>query len=165
LPQKFQILLVDDSPTDAQIFETALKQASARPQVYWVATGREALEFLRQQGRFEEVGAVDIVILDLHLNGEDGMEVLKEIKADPDLCWKPVIMLSSSISQNDIDLAYSLGVNAYFRKPMTLDSYVEQIRVLIQHWLDLAQLPSLERRTHRQHLAENLDAVAGETGI
>ena len=74
-------------------------------------------------------------------------------------------MLSSSTSQNDIDLAYSLGVNAYFRKPMTLDSYVEQIRVLIPHWLDLAQLPSPGRPADRKRSGTSLDAVAGETGI
>ena len=157
---QFQILLVDDSQTDAQIFEAALRQASARAQAYWVATGRECLDFLRQQGRFEDVGTVEIVVLDLHLGSEDGMDVLKEIKSDPDLCWKPVIMLSSSASQNDIDLAYSLGVNAYFRKPMTLDSYVEQLRVLIQHWFDLAQRPSAGYRRQLRTEPKRLEKLA-----
>ena len=155
--QTFQILLVDDSQTDAHIFETALKQASARASVYWVASGEEALQFLRQQGRFEGLASVQIVVLDLHLDSEDGLDVLREIKSDPDLSRKPVIVLTSSTWQDDIDLAYSLGANAYFRKPITLESYVEQLRVLAHHWLDLAQLPSSARRTLRRAIASEAD--------
>jgi chemotaxis family two-component system response regulator Rcp1 len=142
----FEILLVDDNQSDAQIFEAALQEASARARVYWVATGQEALDFLRRRTRFEDVGSVRIVVLDLHLAAEDGVEVLREIKTDPDLNRTPVIMLTSSMSQDEIDLAYSLGANAYFRKPITLQSYVEILRTLAQHWLDLAHLPSAARR-------------------
>ncbi len=143
--EPFHILLVDDSQADADVFETALKQASARARVYWVATGEEALDFLRQRGRFAGVGPVQIVILDLHLPGQDGLTILRAIKSDPDLSRKPVIMLTSSTSQDEIDLAYSLGANAYFRKPMSLESYMEVVDILTQHWLDLAQLPSAGR--------------------
>lgn len=89
MEQPFQIL--DDNQSDAGIFEAALKQAAARARVYWVATGEEALDFLRQRGRFEGVGPVQIVVLDLHLPGQGGLTILRAIKSDPDLNRKPVI--------------------------------------------------------------------------
>jgi CheY-like chemotaxis protein len=144
LPQ-FQILLVDDLQSEAQIFGTALEEASVRARVYWVATGSEAMDFLNQRGRFEDVGTVKIVILDLHLEEEDGFSILREMKASPQLSRKPVIMLSSSTNQSEIDLAYSLGANAFFRKPVSLASYIDLVQVLSKHWLDLAQLPSCGR--------------------
>ena len=144
--EAFDILLVDDNQIEAQIFETAMREASTRARIYWVSTGKEALEFLRQQGRFEGVGSIHIVVLDRRLGGDDGMDVLREIKTDPDISRTPVIMLTSSKSQDDIDLAYSLGANAYFRKPVSLGSYIDQLRTLAQHWLDMAELPSGTRR-------------------
>jgi CheY-like chemotaxis protein len=146
--EQYQILLVDDSRSDAQIFEAALKEASPRARVYWVETGKEALEFLRQRGRFQGVGSVRVVILDLHLQSEDGLSILRDIKSDPHLNRKPVVLFTSEVSQDEIDLAYSLGANAYFRKPITLESYIEHVRVLAQHWLDVVQLPSDHHRPH-----------------
>lgn len=116
------ILLVDDNAVDAQIFQSALRQGSSRAQVYWVASGEEALDFLRQRRRFENVGPVKIVVLDLHLPGHDGFEILRQIKSDPSLSRIPVIMFTSGTAQNEIDLAYSLGANAYFKKPATLET-------------------------------------------
>lgn len=144
MPQ-FQILLVDDLKSDAQIFETSLQEAGARTAVYWVSQGFEALDFLHQRGRFQQVGQVKLVVLDLHLGEEDGLSVLRDIKASPDLSRIPVVMLSSSTDQAEIDLAYSLGANAFFRKPISLASYIDLVQVLTKHWLDLAQLPSPAR--------------------
>lgn len=156
--QSFHILLVDDNQVEAEIFEEAMQQASARARIYWVATGKEALDFLRRQGRFDNVGPIQIVILDRHLGSEDGLDILREIKTDPDLTRTPVIMLTSSSSQNDVDLAYSLGANAYFRKPVSLETYVEQLRTLAQHWLDMAALPSpVRKRTSGENIEERDD--------
>lgn len=166
LPQ-FQILLVDDLKSDAQIFETALQESGSRAGVYWVGTGSEAMQFLHRRGRFEEVGPVKMVVLDLHLQEEDGLSVLREIKATPDLSRMPIIMLSSSTDQAEINLAYSLGANAFFRKPVSLASYIDLVQVLTKHWLDLAQLPSFgasslaegaerSRRVSRQEVPDKL---------
>lgn len=140
------ILLVEDNPADARIFETALRDASSRARTYWIASGEEALDFLEQRGRFEKIGPVKIVVLDLNLPGQGGLETLKRIKRDPNVSAIPVIVLSSTMSQAEIDLGYSLGANAFFQKPITLERYIELVRVLAQHWLDLARLPALGRR-------------------
>ncbi len=164
-PQRFEILLVEDNPADANIFETALRQASTRARAYWVATAAEAMDFLRQKGRFEGMPPVKIVILDAHLPGQDGFDILRQIKSDPDLNRKPVIMLTSSMLQDEIDLAYSLGANAYFRKPMTLESCVEQVRIIAQHWLDLAQLPDAGRSPRRSASTGGVVWREGEEGL
>ena len=106
------ILLVDDDAADARIFERALGEASSRARTYWVATGDEAVQFLHQRGRFQKTGPVKIVVLDLHLPGQGGLETLKQIKSDPNLSLTPIIVLSTSDWQSEIDLAYSLGANA-----------------------------------------------------
>ncbi|HEX4807898.1 MAG TPA: response regulator [Bryobacteraceae bacterium] len=138
----FQILLVDDNPADAHIFEVALKDASTRVMLYWVASAREALDFLHQRGRFLDIGPTRIVVLDLNLPRIDGFGVLEQIKANPATRQTPVIIFTSSTAPEDVNKAYALGANAYFTKPMTLDSYVNKLRILVQHWLDLAELPS-----------------------
>lgn len=122
-----------------------MREGSSRAKIYWVATGEEALDFLLQRKRFENIGPIRIVVLDAHLPGLDGFDVLRQIKSDPNLSRVPVILLSGATEHDEIDLAYSLGANACFKKPATLDSYVELLRIVVQHWLDLAQLPTAGR--------------------
>jgi two-component system, chemotaxis family, response regulator Rcp1 len=138
----FDILLIDDSAADARIFQEALRQASTRARAYWVATGEEAIDFLAQQGRFVDVRPVRLVVLDINMPGQDGMETLRRIKSSPMLNRVPVVLFSSSRDREEIDLAYSLGANAYFSKPISLEHYIDKVRILVQHWLDLAELPS-----------------------
>lgn len=140
--QKFDILLVDDSAADAQIFRSALEEGKIRALVYWVATGHEALEFLRKSGRFHDVGHPNVVLLDVNLPGENGFNILRSIKTDADLNRTPVLMFSTSSTQQDVDLAYSLGANSYFKKPHSLEAYVDFVRTIVRYWLDLARLPS-----------------------
>lgn len=139
---RFDILLVDDSPADAKIFQEALLEASARASVYWVASGEEALEFITQQGRFQGVGPVKLIVLDLNMPGMDGIEILRRMKMNPTVSRLPVVLLSSSRSPEEVDLAYSLGANVYFSKPLSLENYIQKIKVMVQHWLDFAELPS-----------------------
>jgi CheY-like chemotaxis protein len=138
----FEILLIDDSPADAKIFEEALREACSRAHAYWVASGEEALDFLTQQGRFSGVGSVKLVILDLNMPGIDGFNTLRRIRDNASISYIPIVVFSSAKAQEQVDLAYSLGANAYFSKPLSLERYIEKIRVLVQHWLDLAELPS-----------------------
>jgi two-component system, chemotaxis family, response regulator Rcp1 len=95
---QFQILLVDDAESDAQAFQESLKEVATRARAYWVTSGKEAIEFLHQRGRFEAVGTVQLVALDLHLPSEDGFSILRSIRGNPALSRTPVVMLSSSNS-------------------------------------------------------------------
>jgi CheY-like chemotaxis protein len=139
---RFDILLVDDSPADAKIFQESLLEVSARVRVYWVATGEEALEYLHQQGRFRGMGPIKMVLLDLNMPGLDGLETLRRIKGNPALSRIPVVVFSSSRAPQEVDRAYSLGANAFFSKPLSLENYVQKAGILVQHWLDYAELPT-----------------------
>jgi CheY-like chemotaxis protein len=136
-----QVLLVEDSRAEAEIFQKALELASTRVRAYWVASGGEALEFLEQKGRFSGVSPIRIVVLDLNLPDLTGFEVLQRIRADPSNNRYVTVVFSSSTNRRDIDAAYAFGANAYFAKPMSMELYVAKVRVLIEYWLDLAELP------------------------
>lgn len=141
-PPGYEILLVDDSAADAKIFQESLAEASTRARVFWVSSGEDALQFLNQEGRFFGVGPVKLVVLDVNMPGMDGIETLRRIKSNPVANRIPVILLSSSRATEEVDLAYSIGANVYFSKPLSLENYVQKVRVLVQHWLDFAELPS-----------------------
>jgi two-component system, chemotaxis family, response regulator Rcp1 len=137
-----QILLVDDNPSDSHLFQTALEEVSSRVKVYWVASGEEALEYVEQRGRFQDVGEVDVVVLDLSLPGMDGFEVLRRLRKSDAARYKPVIVLSGSKAIRDVNLAYSLGANSYIAKSMSFESYTESVSLLVRYWLDTVQLPA-----------------------
>lgn len=97
------------------------------------------MEFLEQKDRFSGLSPVKIVVLDLNLPDLAGFEVLKRIR--PSNNRYVTVVFSSSTDRLDIEVAYSLGAKAYFAKPMTMELYVAKVRVLIERWLDLAELP------------------------
>jgi CheY-like chemotaxis protein len=145
---RFDILLVDDSPADAKIFQEALLEVSARVRLYWVGTGEEALDFLTQQGRFRGIGPVKMVVLDLNMPGLDGIETLRRIKMNPSISRIPAVVFSSSRAPQEVDRAYATGANAFFSKPLSLENYVQKAGILVRHWLDYAELPTpVEART------------------
>lgn len=139
---QFDILLVDDNAADAKLFQAALLESASRASAYWVSSGEEALEFLYQKGRFVQASPVKLVILDLNMPGMDGIETLRRIKTSSYMHRIPVVLLSSARNIATVDLAYSLGANAFFSKPLSLDHYIAKVRILVEHWLDFAELPS-----------------------
>jgi len=142
-PSKFQILLVEDSEADARLFEDALHKAAPRVKLYWVATAEEGLEYLRQEKRFEGAGPVNLIVSDLNLSGMDGTEFLAAVKRDAALKSTPLVVYSGSSSARDINLCYALRANSYLVKPMTLDTMVDHIKVLVHYWLEVVSLPAL----------------------
>lgn len=141
--QRFNILLVDDSPSDARLFEMALREVAPRVSLYWVATGEEALEALHRSERLRGILGVDIVILDLNLPPTNGLTVLQRIKEDEKLVAQPVVVMSSSSDPDEIRRSYQLGANAYHVKPMTLEGTQELLRCIARYWLDMARLPKM----------------------
>lgn len=140
-PQRFNILLVDDSEADARLFELALREVAPRVTLYWVATGDEALEAVQGGDRFKDVLGIDIVVLDLNMPKMGGFQVLEKLKASNTLV--PVIVLSSSRSVNDVERAYQMGANSYLVKPMTIEGLHDLVRGISRYWLELAKLPAL----------------------
>jgi two-component system response regulator len=136
----FNILLIDDSEAEAKLFESALHEVAPRLKLYWVATAKEGLEYLRQEGRFQGTGPVNIVVCDLNLPATNGFDFAAQMKKDAALTPIPLIVYSASQEPHDIYRAYSLGVNSYLVKAMTLDMVIQQLELLVKYWFDTVML-------------------------
>jgi len=132
------ILLVEDNAGDVRLTREALREADVRVELVAVPDGEQALAFLRDP---REAPRPDLVLLDLNLPKKNGLEVLDEIKADPELRSTPVIMLTTSASARDVAAAYDRGVNCYVVKPLELDDFTGLVQAIDQFWLDVARLP------------------------
>lgn len=136
------ILLVEDNPLDAKATFNAAKKLQMAGEIQVVSDGQEALDHLRANAGRNRPG---LVLLDLNLPGKDGHDVLREIRADPNLRSIPVVVLTSSSEDRDINSAYSLGANAYVTKPSDLDGWLQVISTINDFWLSVVQLPNGDR--------------------
>jgi len=136
-----QILLVEDSPSDAKLTLAALKMAKVVNQVSHVEDGVEAMEFLRRQGKFTQAERPDLILLDLNLPRKDGREVLEELKADPDFQMIPVVILTTSQAEQDIIRSYKLHANCYITKPVNFERFLEVVQSIENFWLTVVELP------------------------
>ncbi|MBI5693151.1 MAG: response regulator [Verrucomicrobia bacterium] len=137
-PSPIEILLVEDSPQDAELTLRALRNASLVNRIHLARDGVEALDFLFCEGphatrRIED--APKVVLLDLKLPRLDGLEVLRRLKGDPRTKAIPVVVLTSSREQNDVVASYQLGVNSYIVKPVDFERFSAAVRELGLYWL------------------------------
>jgi chemotaxis family two-component system response regulator Rcp1 len=142
-----QILLAEDSVTDAELTREAFLGAHVANEIHHVLDGDEAVQFVRRAGRFAHAPRPDLILLDLNLPRRDGREVLAEIKADPDLRRIPVIVLTTSDAPQDITAAYNQHVNAYIKKPVDLEQFIHAIRSIEEFWLVVVRLPQRQTET------------------
>lgn len=136
------VLLVEDNPGDVELFRLAFEEARLPGELHLVTDGAEALTFLRDVGGTGKPPSIDIIVLDLDLPEVHGMEVLEEIRADPSLHRTPVLILSTSGSDDDINEAYDLGANAYLTKPMEFDDTLALVDALDSFWFAVTELPT-----------------------
>lgn len=136
-----EILLIEDSPGDVRLTREALRESKMATHLSVVGNGVDAMDFLRRAGKYADAPNVDLVILDLNLPKKDGRQVLEEIKSDPDLKEKPVVIFTTSSAETDIRKSYDLHANCYVTKPMELDRYMQVMRVIDEFWLSTVQLP------------------------
>jgi CheY-like chemotaxis protein len=141
-----EILLVEDSLPDIRLTERALKHGGLPNHVSVARNGVEAMAFLRREDRFECAPRPDLILLDLGLPKMSGIEVLAEIKVDPDLKRIPVVVLTSSDAEEDVASAYDLQVNAYTKKPVDMDEFTSAIRAIVDFWLGLVILCGREQK-------------------
>jgi two-component system, chemotaxis family, response regulator Rcp1 len=144
MPQKVEVidvLLVEDDPGDVLLIQEAFADNKLRNQLHHVSDGVEALAFLRREGASADVPQPDLVLLDLNLPGIDGRQVLARMKSDPDLRRIPVVVLTTSPSEDDIIHAYDQHVNSYIRKPVDLDRFLQVLRAIDDYWLGSVSLP------------------------
>ena len=145
LGRPVQILLVEDSPSDAAMTIEAMHEGRISNQVHVATDGEVAMAFLRRQGAYAESPRPDMILLDLNLPRMDGREVLREVKNDPDLKTIPVIVLTTSAAEADILKSYELYANAYVTKPVAFDAFLAAVRGIEDFWLALVHLPLLKK--------------------
>ncbi|MFC1478584.1 response regulator [Candidatus Margulisiibacteriota bacterium] len=126
--QPIDILLVEDNPGDVLLTEEAFKEEKLCNNIHVAKDGEEAMKFLRKKGKYSNAPHPDLVLLDLKLPGKNGWEVLKEIKADPELKSIPVVVLTASEKDEDVIKSFDLHATSYLSKPVTLYSFVDVIR-------------------------------------
>ncbi len=139
------ILLVEDNPGDARLAKEALKDSKLQNNLFIVGDGVEAMEFLRQQGKYAKVPRPDLILLDLNLPKKDGREVLEEIKTDRSLKLIPVVILTISQAEEDILRTYELHANCFITKPIDLDQFMKVVKSIEDFWLTIVKLPPVEK--------------------
>lgn len=137
-----EILLVEDSPSDADLTVEALGDGKVLNNLHWVEDGVEALAFLRRQGKYSDAPRPDLILLDLNLPKKDGRQVLAEIKIDPQLKLIPVVVLTTSAAERDILKTYELNANCYVTKPIDLEQFISVVKLIEMFWLAVVKLPS-----------------------
>lgn len=136
-----EILLIEDSPSDADLAREALGQGKILNNLHFVEDGVEAIDFLRRRGLYSAAPRPDLILLDLNLPKKSGVEVLEEIKTDTDLKLIPVVILTTSAAQEDILKSYSLHANCYITKPVDFVQFTRVVKLIEEFWLAVVQLP------------------------
>lgn len=136
-----EVLLVEDSPTDALLTREALHEGNVPHNLHVVADGIEALAFLKRRDCYADVPRPDLILLDLNLPRKDGRELLTDVKRDPDLRHIPVIVLTTSLAEDDVQRAYGCYANCYIVKPVDFTRFAEVVRSIESFWFSLVVLP------------------------
>ena len=136
-----EILLVEDSPGDVRLTREALKDAKMHINLHVASDGIEAMAFLNREEEYSDVPRPDLILLDLNLPRKDGRQVLEEIKVNPALMTIPIVILTTSASEEDVLRSYRLHANCYISKPVDLDGFLKVIKSIDNFWLSIVKLP------------------------
>jgi CheY-like chemotaxis protein len=134
------ILLVEDNPADVEIARRALRETGGAVELIVVRDGQEALDYLLRRDR-DGWRSPDLILLDLNMPRLNGLEVLRQVRANAELAGVPVIVLTTSDRPEDVQQTYAAGATSYIEKPQDFGRFVEVLRTLRQYWLDTARLP------------------------
>ncbi|WP_375497765.1 response regulator [uncultured Jatrophihabitans sp.] len=139
--EPLEVLLVEDDPADVMIAQEALRAGKVNTRLAIVSDGVEAMAYLRREGGYADVERPDLVLLDLNLPRKSGQEVLAEVKADPLLRSIPVVVLTTSASEEDIARSYESYANVYVTKPVDFDHFTAVVKQIDSFFSQVAKLP------------------------
>ncbi|MDE1901549.1 MAG: response regulator [Alphaproteobacteria bacterium] len=135
------ILLVEDSEDDYEATMRAFHKSNMRNPVKWCRSGQIALDYLHSEGKKNTGELPGVILLDLNMPGLDGRKTLGFIKADAVLRRIPVIVLTTSSDERDVNDCYQMGANTYIQKPVSFDGLIDAIKQLKEYWFEIALLP------------------------
>lgn len=146
MPDALRIVVADDDEDDRMLIEEALEESRLKNPVDFCVDGIDLLEYLGREGRWSDLdsGLPGLILLDLNMPRMDGRTALKRIKADERLRRIPVVILTTSKSEEDIIRTYGLGVNSFITKPVTFDGLLEIVQALTHYWFEIVALPPEE---------------------
>ena len=137
----FHILLIEDDPADAGLVKRAVRDGKLLCSLDHVRDGEEALAYLRHEGAFAETRRPDLILLDLNMPRMDGRETLRQIKGDDALKTIPVVVLTTSDVERDIEASYLLGANSFVTKPLDVQDFFRIVSALGDYWFSVVKLP------------------------
>ncbi|MCC7158769.1 MAG: response regulator [Ignavibacteria bacterium] len=141
IPRSLHILLVEDNEGDVRLIREAFSESKIEKNFSVATDGEDALNFLHAKAQYSARIKPDIILLDINLPKKNGFEVLEKIKTDPALRKIPVIMLSSSSSEEHVTKSYDLNANCYVTKPVDFDEYTKAVKIIEDFWFQMAKLP------------------------
>ena len=136
------VLLVEDNPDHAELAQRALRKGAPDAQVVWSKDGQEALDLLARCRNGGKESRPDLVLLDIQMPKVSGYEVVRTIKADPELRTIPVVMMTTSDQSQDVAICYEAGANSYVTKPVSFTELIQRIESVKLYWLLTNRLPS-----------------------
>jgi CheY-like chemotaxis protein len=138
------ILMADDDCDDRLMAEDAMRESRLGNTFRCVEDGQELMDYLTRRGRYalQDAPRPGLILLDLNMPRKDGRQALKEIKSDPDLRRIPVVILTTSKTEEDVLRSYDLGANSFITKPVTFDRLVDIVRTLGNYWFEIVKLPA-----------------------
>jgi CheY-like chemotaxis protein len=142
--QSITIVVADDDPDDRMLMRDALAESRLANRLQFVQDGEELMDYLHHRGIYAEPESSPrpgLILLDLNMPKKGGREVLGEIGADSSLRRIPVVVMTTSRSEEDIDCSYDLGANSYITKPVTFSALVELTKTFTRYWFDIVALP------------------------
>jgi CheY-like chemotaxis protein len=139
--ESIDILMVEDDEGDVLMTREAFEHYKIRNRLHVVKDGDEALRYLRRTDEYADAARPGLILLDLNLPRRDGRAVLAELKADPDLRVIPVVVLTTSDAEEDIVRSYSLHANAYVKKPVDFERFIDVIRQIDTFFVTVVRLP------------------------
>jgi len=144
MKKEYQIVIVEDNPEDAELMLRSLKKNRLSNNLILLEDGELALDFFFKRGKFREQKASKsnlMIFLDIKLPKVDGLEILRQLKSNPDTKKIPVVIVTSSNQDPDIETAYELGANSYVVKPVDYGKFTETIKQLGLYWLVVNEFP------------------------
>lgn len=135
------ILLVEDNDGDILLTTEALEEGKIINKISVVRDGKEAIDFVSKEGKYKEADTPDLILLDVNLPKKNGYEVLQHIKLSEDLKQIPVIMLTTSSSENDIMLSYKNYANCFITKPVEVNEFMDAVAKIEDFWINIVKLP------------------------
>jgi CheY-like chemotaxis protein len=138
------ILIAEDDEEDLLLTQEAIQECGLVADLRIVKDGEELMDYLRRRGAYERVCSPRpaLILLDLRMPRKDGIEALQEIRSDPDLQVIPVVVLTTSQTEEDVRGCYALGVNSYIAKPNEFRGLVDAMMILKRYWFEVVSLPS-----------------------